>query len=336
MTELSLGFGGLEGGCVRAPLGGLASELPCCQQAWSCGAGACGRSHGHSRQGPRGEALSRDPLPPVCGRGTPGLQACGADRHPGLFHDLGYLQIQPEPGDRPKAPPAVPSPSHCLLLHRPLNGSYGFNEVLLIKFTEWGQKLHLHHVEQRGARVLADETDDALSLRRGDNQKQTKPLDVAGLEKSQGDPDPNQWVWYGDDSFLLMETEGQMWGACKLRIQWAHRQCLVNTGGPSVKLLLQFLPFQGFRVVLAEDCWLKSLVPLMGEVRQQMGGRPIYISFDIDGLDPAYAPGTGTPEIAGLTPSQVRNSTSDTSLAWGHWVSHIPGTWIVFRNQMGF
>uniref|UniRef100_A0A8D1QSN8 Guanidino acid hydrolase, mitochondrial n=1 Tax=Sus scrofa TaxID=9823 RepID=A0A8D1QSN8_PIG len=62
---------------------------------------------------------------------------------------------------------------------------------------------------------------------------------------------------------------------------------------------------QGFRVVLAEDCWLKSLVPLMGEVRQQMGGKPIYISFDIDSLDPAYAPGTGTPEIAGLTPSQA-------------------------------
>ncbi|XP_054939734.1 guanidino acid hydrolase, mitochondrial isoform X3 [Physeter macrocephalus] len=61
---------------------------------------------------------------------------------------------------------------------------------------------------------------------------------------------------------------------------------------------------QGFRVVLAEDCWMKSLVPLMGKVRQQMGVRPIYISFDIDGLDPAYAPGTGTPEIAGLTPSQ--------------------------------
>ncbi|XP_006866480.1 PREDICTED: agmatinase, mitochondrial [Chrysochloris asiatica] len=62
---------------------------------------------------------------------------------------------------------------------------------------------------------------------------------------------------------------------------------------------------QGFRVVLAEDCWMKSLVPLMGEVRQQMGGKPLYISFDIDALDPAYAPGTGTPEIAGLTPSQA-------------------------------
>nr|XP_011725185.1 agmatinase, mitochondrial [Macaca nemestrina] len=62
---------------------------------------------------------------------------------------------------------------------------------------------------------------------------------------------------------------------------------------------------QGFRVVLAEDCWMKSLVPLMAEVRQHLGGKPIYISFDIDALDPAYAPGTGTPEIAGLTPSQA-------------------------------
>ncbi|XP_009461655.1 PREDICTED: agmatinase, mitochondrial [Nipponia nippon] len=62
---------------------------------------------------------------------------------------------------------------------------------------------------------------------------------------------------------------------------------------------------QGFRVFPAEECWSKSLVPLMGEVRKQMGDKPVYISFDIDGLDPAYAPGTGTPEIAGLTPAQA-------------------------------
>ncbi|XP_010129291.1 PREDICTED: agmatinase, mitochondrial, partial [Buceros rhinoceros silvestris] len=62
---------------------------------------------------------------------------------------------------------------------------------------------------------------------------------------------------------------------------------------------------QGFRVVPAEQCWRKSLEPLMVEVREQMGDKPVYISFDIDGLDPAYAPGTGTPEIAGLTPAQA-------------------------------
>ncbi|KAI8775841.1 guanidinobutyrase [Biomphalaria glabrata] len=58
---------------------------------------------------------------------------------------------------------------------------------------------------------------------------------------------------------------------------------------------------QGVRLVLGEDCWNKSLVPLMKEVSTKAGDRPVYISFDIDGLDPSVAPGTGTPEIAGLS-----------------------------------
>ena len=62
---------------------------------------------------------------------------------------------------------------------------------------------------------------------------------------------------------------------------------------------------QGFRVVQAEDCWYKSLKGLMAEVREQMGDGPVYISFDIDGIDPAYAPGTGTVEIGGLTVPQA-------------------------------
>ena len=61
---------------------------------------------------------------------------------------------------------------------------------------------------------------------------------------------------------------------------------------------------QGFRVVQAEECWHTSLEPLMAEVREKLGGGPVYLSFDIDGLDPAYAPGTGTLEIGGLTTPQ--------------------------------
>jgi guanidinobutyrase len=62
---------------------------------------------------------------------------------------------------------------------------------------------------------------------------------------------------------------------------------------------------QGVRVVTAEDCWYKSLTPLMAEVRDQFGpDRPTYLSFDIDGLDPSVAPGTGTPEPGGLMASQ--------------------------------
>lgn len=59
---------------------------------------------------------------------------------------------------------------------------------------------------------------------------------------------------------------------------------------------------QGFRLVLAHEVWWRSLAPLMAEVRAVIGpDTPTYLSFDIDGIDPAYAGGTGTPEIGGLT-----------------------------------
>ena len=61
---------------------------------------------------------------------------------------------------------------------------------------------------------------------------------------------------------------------------------------------------QGFRVVQAEECWHRSLVPLMKEVVERVSKGPVYLSFDIDGLDPAFAPGTGTPEIGGLSVHQ--------------------------------
>lgn len=61
---------------------------------------------------------------------------------------------------------------------------------------------------------------------------------------------------------------------------------------------------RGVRVVQAEECWYRSLAPLMDEVRAQIGDTPTYISFDIDGLDPSSAPGTGTPEPGGLTTIQ--------------------------------
>lgn len=62
---------------------------------------------------------------------------------------------------------------------------------------------------------------------------------------------------------------------------------------------------QGFRVIQAEDCWHRSLKPLIQEIRSAFGDGPVYLSFDIDALDPALAPGCGTPEMGGLTGPQA-------------------------------
>jgi guanidinobutyrase len=62
---------------------------------------------------------------------------------------------------------------------------------------------------------------------------------------------------------------------------------------------------QGFRMVQAHQCWHRSLAPLMDEVRHQLGAGPVYLSIGVDGLDPSVTPGTGTPEVGGLTGAQA-------------------------------
>ncbi|WP_296493315.1 agmatinase [Rhodoferax sp.] len=62
---------------------------------------------------------------------------------------------------------------------------------------------------------------------------------------------------------------------------------------------------QGFTLVMAHEVWYQSLAPLMAKIRAQIGTAPCYLSFDIDGIDPAYAGGTGTPEIGGLSVPQA-------------------------------
>jgi guanidinobutyrase len=63
---------------------------------------------------------------------------------------------------------------------------------------------------------------------------------------------------------------------------------------------------QGFTLVQAHEVWYRSLSPVMQQVRDRIGPtHPVYITFDIDGIDPAFAGGTGTPEVGGLTVPQA-------------------------------
>lgn len=61
----------------------------------------------------------------------------------------------------------------------------------------------------------------------------------------------------------------------------------------------------GWTVVQAEELWYRSAAPLMERVRAVVGDVPCYLSFDIDSLDPAFAPGTGTVEPGGLSTWQA-------------------------------
>lgn len=63
---------------------------------------------------------------------------------------------------------------------------------------------------------------------------------------------------------------------------------------------------QGFTVVMAQEALESTPAALAARVLALMAGGPVYLSFDVDCLDPAFAPGTGTPEVGGLATWQAQ------------------------------
>lgn len=60
----------------------------------------------------------------------------------------------------------------------------------------------------------------------------------------------------------------------------------------------------GFHVITSEELH-HSGVPLVTRHLKKIGKRPVYVSLDIDVVDPAFAPGTGTPQVGGLSSAQI-------------------------------
>lgn len=61
----------------------------------------------------------------------------------------------------------------------------------------------------------------------------------------------------------------------------------------------------GFSIVSSEEIEEHGVPAALKRIRDRVGNRPLYISIDIDVLDPAHAPGTGTPEAGGLTSREL-------------------------------
>ena len=61
----------------------------------------------------------------------------------------------------------------------------------------------------------------------------------------------------------------------------------------------------GFQIIRADRFQDDSVVELAEQMRARLGDGPVYVSIDIDVLDPAHAPGTGTPEAGGLTSREL-------------------------------
>ena len=82
--------------------------------------------------------------------------------------------------------------------------------------------------------------------------------------------------------------------------------CHVGTRGPLYgKKDLEDDRRFGFGIVTSSDVFRQGVDEIIAKLRDRVGKRPLYISVDIDVLDPAHAPGTGTPEAGGLTSREL-------------------------------
>ncbi|HET7097294.1 MAG TPA: agmatinase [Casimicrobiaceae bacterium] len=69
--------------------------------------------------------------------------------------------------------------------------------------------------------------------------------------------------------------------------------------------LWEFSYESGMTVLHAEDVGAMGIDAVVAKARAVVADGPTYVSFDVDGIDPAFAPGTGTPEVGGLTPREA-------------------------------
>jgi agmatinase len=85
-----------------------------------------------------------------------------------------------------------------------------------------------------------------------------------------------------------------------------HRTVQIGIRSPMQKDVYDWTVGKGVTILFAEDIHLQGPAMAAERIRGVIADQPAYLSFDVDALDPAFAPGTGTPEIGGLSSWQAQ------------------------------
>jgi agmatinase len=85
-----------------------------------------------------------------------------------------------------------------------------------------------------------------------------------------------------------------------------HRMIQIGIRSPVQREVMDWTIAQGVTVLSAQDVHATTPATVAARIIDVVGNAPTYLSFDIDALDPAFAPGTGTPEIGGLATWQAQ------------------------------
>jgi agmatinase len=83
------------------------------------------------------------------------------------------------------------------------------------------------------------------------------------------------------------------------------RRCVQIGIRGGAEYLWEFSYESGMTVLHVEDVERLGVPAVIARSREVIGSGPVYVTFDVDGIDPGFAPGTGTPEAGGLTPREA-------------------------------
>lgn len=138
----------------------------------------------------------------------------------------------------------------------------------------------------------------------------TLPL-LRALTKRSGQPvalvhfDAHVDTW--PDNFGQAYAHGSpFYHAINERLVDPHRMIQIGIRSPVQKDVMDWTLSQGVTVLSAQDVHASNPAAVAARIADVAGDAPAYLSFDIDALDPAFAPGTGTPEIGGLASWQAQ------------------------------
>jgi agmatinase len=85
-----------------------------------------------------------------------------------------------------------------------------------------------------------------------------------------------------------------------------RRMIQIGIRSPVERAVYDWTLDQGVTIITAQEVHEQGPAAVAGQIRQVTADAPVYLSFDIDALDPAFAPGTGTPEVGGLASWQAQ------------------------------
>ena len=85
-----------------------------------------------------------------------------------------------------------------------------------------------------------------------------------------------------------------------------RRTVQIGIRSPVARSIYDWTLARGVTIVTAQEVHESGPADIAQRIRAGVGDAPVYLSFDIDALDPAFAPGTGTPEIGGLSSWQAQ------------------------------